>query len=396
MRLQQVWQAFSQWYFLCRNAANPVKCLGTVCNARMQIHMAADTTPAGCPLIVKGDILRTSLFALAIGAALAFSFPAQAQQKYQPEYRLSTVLGAAFPWGKGGERWAELVKEKTQGRINIKMYPGTSLVAGDQTREFTAIRQGVIDLAIGSSINWSPQVRELNLFSLPFLLPDYRAMDALTQGEVGKDLFKIIERNGVVPLAWGENGYRELSNSKREIRTPADMKGMKFRVVGSPLFNDTFTALGANPTQMSWADAQPALASGAVDGQENPLSVFLGAKIHTVGQKYLTLWGYVADPLIFVVNRKVWESWSKADQEAVRAAAVQAGKEEIALARKGLTASDNQMYKDVEALGVKVTRLSPAEVDAFRKLTRPVYEKWSKTVGTGLVQKAEQAIAARK
>jgi tripartite ATP-independent transporter DctP family solute receptor len=276
------------------------------------------------------------------------------------------------------------------------MYPGTSLVAGDQTREFTAIRQGVIDLAIGSSINWSPQVRELNLFSLPFLLPDYRAMDALTQGEVGKDLFKIIERNGVVPLAWGENGYRELSNSKREIRTPADMKGMKFRVVGSPLFNDTFTALGANPTQMSWADAQPALASGAVDGQENPLSVFLGAKIHTVGQKYLTLWGYVADPLIFVVNRKVWESWSKADQEAVRAAAVQAGKEEIALARKGLTASDNQMYKDVEALGVKMTRLSPTEVDAFRKLTRPVYEKWSKTVGTGLVQKAEQAIAARK
>jgi tripartite ATP-independent transporter DctP family solute receptor len=340
--------------------------------------------------------LAKSLIAAALVAMLSLALPALAQQKYQPEYRLSTVLGGAFPWGKGGERWAELVKEKTQGRINIKMYPGTSLVAGDQTREFTAIRQGVIDLAIGSSINWSPQVKELNLFSLPFLMPDYRALDALTQGEVGRELFKVIEKNGVVPLAWGENGFREISNSKHEIRTPADMKGLKFRVVGSPLFNDTFTALGANPTQMSWADAQPALASGAVDGQENPLSVFTGAKIHAVGQKYLTIWGYVADPLIFVVNRKVWESWSKADQGAVRAAAVQAGKEEIALARKGLTAANSGIYKDVEGLGVKVTHLTPAEVDAFRKLTRPAYDKWTKTIGTGLVQKAETAIAARR
>jgi tripartite ATP-independent transporter DctP family solute receptor len=341
--------------------------------------------------------LHKSLFALAIAATLSFSIaPANAQQKYQPEYRLSTVLGTAFPWGKGGERWAELVKEKTQGRINIKMYPGTSLVAGDQTREFTAIRQGVIDLAVGSSINWSPQVKELNLFSLPFLLPDYRALDALTHGETGRQIFKTLEKNGVVPLAWGENGYREISNSKREIRTPADMKGMKFRVVGSPLFNDTFSALGANPTQMSWADAQPALASGAVDGQENPISVFLGAKIHAVGQKYLTVWNYMADPLIFVVNRKVWESWSKADQEAVRAAAIQAGQEEIVLARKGLTAGDNNLYKEVEGLGVKVTRLAPADIDGFKKLTRPVYEKWSKTVGADLVKKAEAEITARK
>jgi len=331
-----------------------------------------------------------------IAAALTASLPAIAQQNYQPEYRLSTVLGTAFPWGKGGERWIELVKEKTQGRINIKMYPGTSLVAGDQTREFTAIRQGVIDLAVGSSINWSPQVKELNLFSMPFLMPDYRAIDALTHGAVGKDLFAIIEKNGVMPLAWGENGFRELSNSKHEIRTPADMKGLKFRVVGSPLFNDTFSALGANPTQMSWADAQPALASGAVDGQENPISVFTGAKIHAVGQKYLTLWGYVADPLIFVVNAKVWKSWSKADQAAVRDAAIQAGSEETALARKGLTSSDNTIFKNVEALGVKVTHLTPAEVDAFRKLTRPTYDKWAKTIGTGLVKKAEAAIAARK
>ena len=186
---------------------------------------------------------------------------AQSPSKYQAEYRLSTVVGTAFPWGKAGEKWAELVKQRTNGRINIKLYPGVSLVAGDQTREFTAIRQGVIDLAIGSTINWSPQIKQLNLFSLPFLMPDYAAIDALTQGEVGKDLFKVLDKAGVVPLAWGENGFREVTNSKRELRKPEDFKGLKLRVVGSPLFLDTLTALGANPTQMSWADAQPALAS---------------------------------------------------------------------------------------------------------------------------------------
>lgn len=115
------------------------------------------------------------------------------------------------------------------------------------------------------------------------------------------------------------------------------MKGLKLRVVGSPLYIDTFTALGANPTQMSWADAQPALASGAVNGQENPLSIYTGSKLYTVGQKYLTLWNYVADPLIYVVNREVWNSWSEKDREIVRQAALDAGKQQIVIARKGVT-----------------------------------------------------------
>jgi tripartite ATP-independent transporter DctP family solute receptor len=333
----------------------------------------------------------------AAGASLALAaFPAFAQSKYQAEYRLSTVVGTAFPWGKAGERWGELVKTRTGGRINIKMYPGASLVAGDQTREFTAIRQGVIDLAIGSTINWSPQIKELNLFSLPFLMPDYAAIDALTQGEVGRDLFRRLERAGVVPLAWGENGFREVTNSKRELRKPEDFKGLKFRVVGSPLFLDTFTALGANPTQMSWADAQPALASGAVDGQENPLTIFTAAKLHTVGQKNVTLWGYVADPLIFVVNKEVWESWSKEDQKIVRESAIEAGKYCIQLAREGMTGDAPAVHKTIEGFGVKIVRLSAQERAAFQKATRPVYEKWAKSIGPELVKKAESSVAARK
>jgi tripartite ATP-independent transporter DctP family solute receptor len=331
----------------------------------------------------------------AAGLALAAQ-PTLSQSKYQTEYRLSTVVGTAFPWGKAGERWGEIVRAKTNGRINIKMYPGTSLVAGDQTREFTAIRQGVIDLAIGSTINWSPQIKELNLFSLPFLMPDYAAIDALTQGPVGKDIFTRLERAGVVPLAWGENGFREVTNSKRELRKPEDFKGLKFRVVGSPLFLDIFTALGANPTQMSWADAQPALASGAVDGQENPLSIFLAVKMHNFGQKNVTTWGYVADPLIFVVNKEVWQSWSKEDQKAVREAALEAGKYCIQLAREGMTGADPAIHKTIAGLGVNIVKLTPQERAAFVKVTRPVYDKWSKQIGADLVKKAEASVASRK
>src|SRR5512145_1131192 len=260
-------------------------------------------------------------FLIAAAAALlaaTLAAPAHAQTKYKDEYKVSTVVGTAFPWGKGGEIWIDLVKQRTNGRINMKLYPGVSLVQGDQTREFTAIRQGIIDMAIGSTINWSPQIKELNLFSLPFLMPDYKAIDALTQGEVGREIFKILAAKDVVPLAWGENGFRELSNSKRPVRSPADLKGLKLRVVGSPLYLDIFTALGANPTQMSWADAVPALASGAVDGQENPFGIFTGAKLDTAAnQKHLTVWGYVADPLIFVVSQSVWKSWTPEDQKAV-------------------------------------------------------------------------------
>ncbi|MFO6421625.1 DctP family TRAP transporter solute-binding subunit [Hylemonella sp. W303a] len=327
--------------------------------------------------------------ALLAGAALA-------QSNYKPEYRLSLVLGPPTPWGQSGQIWADLVKERTQGRINIKLYPGVSLIQGDQTREFSAIRQGIIDMAVGSTINWSPQVKQLNLFSMPFLMPDYKAVDALTQGEVGQEIFAAIDKAGVLPLAWSENGYRELTNSKRAVRSPADLKGMKIRVVGSPLFADMFTALGANPTQMSWADAQPALASGAVDGQENPLFMFPLLKLHNLGQKFVTTWGYMADPLVFVVNKDVWASWTPADQAIVRQAAIDAGKQGVAIARKGLIEADKPLLKEIAGFGVTVTQLTPAEREAFVKASRPVYDKWKQTIGVELVNAAKKAIAARK
>ena len=337
---------------------------------------------------------RLSLI-LAMTLALLAPLPVGAAD-YKAEYRLSTVLGPSFPWGQAGERWAELVRQRTNGRINIKLYPGAALVGGDQTREFSAIRQGVIDLAIGSSINWSPQVKQLNLFSLPFLVPDEKALDALLEGEVGRSLFSVLSQQGVVPLAYGENGFRELSNARRPIKTPDDLKGLNIRVVGSPIFTDSFTALRAVPVQMGWDELETALSDGSVDGQENPLAVFHAGQLHALGQRYLTLWGYMADPLIFVVNKPVWASWSETDRQIVLSAAEQAATENIAAVRKGALANGDAPLRAIERDGVTITRLTPAQRQAFREATRPVHERWAPLIGQDLVRKAEAAIKASR
>jgi tripartite ATP-independent transporter DctP family solute receptor len=337
----------------------------------------------------KNMLKRYTLVAAAAGALL---FGSIAHAQYKDEYTVSTVLPSAFPWGQAADKWVELVNERSEGRINMKIYSNSQLVSGDQTKEFSAMRSGLIDMAVGSTINWSPQVPELNLFSLPFLMPDYPAIDAITQGEVGEAVFAAIQKRGVTPLAWGENGFRELSNSKRAISKPADVEGLKIRVVGSPLFQDTFNALGANPTQMSWADAKPALTTGAVDGQENPLSVFDVARIDQVGQEHLTLWHYMADPLVFAVNNRVWATFSADDQALLKQAAIDAGQWEIEKSRSELGAT----LAAIKERGVTVTELTPTQRDAFINATRSVYQEWSPRIGEDLVKKAQKAVADRQ
>ena len=190
----------------------------------------------------------------------------------------------------------------------MKNYFAGQLFAGKQTNEFTLLNQGVADFAFGSTINWSPQVKELNLFAMPFLYPSYKAQDAVEDGEPGQKLFKLIEAKGVIPLAWGENGFREVTNSKRAVRKPEDLEGLKIRVVGSPIFIDIFRALGANPVNMNWGEAQTAFQQGTVDGQENPVvSVIIPSKLWTA-QKHITLWHYVIDPLVLGVSKLTWDS----------------------------------------------------------------------------------------
>jgi TRAP-type C4-dicarboxylate transport system substrate-binding protein len=327
-----------------------------------------------------------------IGAAATLGVGrfSHAQAAYKGEYKMSTVVPPAFAWGKGGEIFATLVRERTAGRINIKQYPGASLVQGQQDREFSAMRQGVIDVLCGAPVNWTSTVPQLGVFTLPFLMPDHKAWDAvMADPGVVTAYFDLVRKAGAEPLAIGETGYRQISNSKRAIAHPDDMKGLKIRVVGSPMYGEIMSSMGANPTFMSWADTQPALASGAVDGQENPLEVFLAAKINTLGQKFVTKWNYSNDILLFAIAAPVWAGWTPADQKIVRDAAVDAAKQQVALVRK-LFAED---VERVSALGVAVHVPTATEMEAWQIAARRPYARYKAQTQPQLVTKIEEVVA---
>lgn len=337
---------------------------------------------------------RRTLLLGAAGAGLAIPQRVRAQQQYRPEYKVSVVGNRPIPLSDGAFVWADLVRERSGGRINMKVYPGSQLVGGDQTRELVAMRQGVIDMAVFSTINISPQIREMNIFSLPFLLRDHRGFDAVINGEVGQDLFRVLATREVVPVAWGENGFRELSNSRREVRRPEDLRGMKIRFAAGVIFSEIFTALGANPLQMSFADLQPALSTGAVDGQENPVNLFLAFRMDTLAQRHLTIWNYVADAGVFVVAKSIMDGFNAADRTLITDAAKEAAQRQIANSRRGIgIGGDRSAIEECVRRGVAVAELTAAEKDAFATATRPVFDKWAQTVGQALVQKAQAAIS---
>ena len=317
----------------------------------------------------------------------------RAQQAYKAEYKMSTVVGPASAWGKGAEIFANIVRERTGGRINIKQYPGSSLVQGQQDREFSAMRQGIIDILVGAPVNWSGTVKECGMWALPFLFPDHKAYDAAIASEVmTKDFFDVIRKAGAEPLAVGETGYRQLSNSKRPVIKPDDVKGLKVRIVASPMYNEIMSGMGANPTAMSWADAQPALASGAVDGQENPLEVFLAAKINTLGQKFVTKWNYSNDILLFAIANPIFSAWSPADQKIVREAAQEAARQQIKMVREHF-ATDVQK---VSALGVQVHVPTPAEMEQWQIACRRPYARWKASISPTMIGKVEAVVAASR
>ena len=335
---------------------------------------------------MKKSALFIILLILVVGfASMVFS------ENYKPEYKMSIVVGPAGPWGESAARFAEEVKKATDGRINIKPYYSGQLFAGKQTNEFLLMKQGVIDFAVGSTINWSPTVKELNLFALPFFFSSYKDLDAVENGEVGKHLFRIIEEKGVVGLGWAENGFRELTNSKRSVAKPDDLEGLKLRVVGSPIFVDIFKAMGANPVSMNWGEALSAFQQGTVDGQENPvISVIIPNKLWQVN-KYMTSWNYAIDPIILGVSKMVWDTFDKKDKDAISKVAQEVVKWQKNGAREGLEGS-TAAFDNLRNNGMVVTILTPDQIKVFKDKTKPVFDKWVNEVGPELVKMAEKDI----
>ncbi len=333
--------------------------------------------------------------------------PQGAAFEFKKEYKMQLNVGPTFYWGMGAAKFAELVKEKTGGKMNVKPYYSSQLLKGAQLQSAQLVATGVIDCALESTINISPVIPECNVFSLPFFINNFENLDKIKTGRTGEAIFQAMSRKGLVGLDWAENGFRQVTNSKKPIKRPEDMKGLKFRVVGSPIFIDIYRQLGADPVDMNWGDAVTAFQQGVVDGQENPVGVLVPVQIWQY-HKYASFWNYLVDPLIFYWNKKDWNAFPDDIKKAIKEAAAEAGRFETALCRAGLDGNksidilknefDHTMdvpepVKHMESKGMTVTFLSDEDVAAFKKATKPVIDKWVEKIGEDIYLKAKADMA---
>lgn len=303
-----------------------------------------------------------TLLAVAVSAVLPLAAQAQAM-------KLTLGHGAApeNPRHVASLKFAEVVKAKTGGRIEVQVAPSAQL--GDDAAMVTAVRTGALDMSANSQGAVSAAVPEYAAFGMPFMFSSPAAAFKLLDGPLGKELADRSAEKGLVLLGTWDNGIRHMTNSKRPITKVEDMKGLKMRVPPDATLVDIMKSLGAEAQQIRFAELYVALQQGVVDGQENPLVNIHASKLYEV-QKHLALTNHQFQMTPFVMSKRTWDKLSDADKKAVQEAAAEA----TALQRKLSQEADEKLLADLKAKGVQVTTPDKA---AFEKATAEVDEKWA-------------------
>lgn len=289
--------------------------------------------------------------------------------------------GAAedHPQGLGAKRFAELVKAKTGGHVTVNTY-GSGKLGSDPAMQSSA-QGGTLEMMVGPTSNLVGAVKEFAIFDLPYLVTGYKEADALLDGPVGQTLLAKLDAIGLVGLAYWENGFRSLTNSKHPVTKLEDMAGLKVRVIQNPVFIETFKTLGANPVPMPFTELYGALESRAVDAQENPVGLIDASKFYEV-QRYLSMTAHVYSPFIVVASKRWWDKLSVADRKAVKDAAVEAGQYERQMQRE----QSVKLIASLKSKGMQINELSPAELQRMRSAVKPVITKFSRDIGVDLLQ----------
>ena len=294
--------------------------------------------------------------------------------------KMSVSTSDTSTWYKGGEKFAEIVSEKTGGKVKVKVYANEQLSSGSQTKGIEQLQNGITDMSFHSTIIYSILDPKFGVVSMPWILPNYEAVDAALAGEAGGEINEILLSKGIQPLGFGENGYRQLTNSKMAIDEPADLAGMKIRIPGINMYIDLFKELGADPTAMNFSEVFTALQQGTIDGQENPLPVIMSSKLYEV-QDYISLWNYSYDPIILGVNQKLFDKMSPELQQIF----IDAGKEACAYQIEINRAETEEGVAFLKEKGMEVTELSDEQIAAFQDMMGPVYDKYEEIVGKDLM-----------
>ncbi|TSE24768.1 TRAP transporter substrate-binding protein [Tepidimonas aquatica] len=308
-------------------------------------------------------------------AAMGLLGGAQAQPRV---IKFANQNGKGHPIVQGMDKFAELVAQKSGGRLKVQVFPGGAL-GGDQAN-VSALQGGMLEMASMNSGIFASIVKEFAVYDFPFMFGNPREADAVLDGPFGKQLHAKLEDKGLVGLAYYELGFRHLTNNRRPITKVEDIAGLKLRVIPNPINVDWVSALGANPTPLPFPELYAALEQRAVDGQENPVATIWGAKFYEV-QKYLTLTYHQYNPQSVVVSKKFWDSLSADDRRILQEAALESAK----FQRQQARASVDSTLDNLKKAGMQVSELPAAEVAKMRERMKPVIAKHTAAVGEATV-----------
>jgi len=323
--------------------------------------------------------LKTDLCILLAGLALTLCgcSPASVSDIPARNWKMSVVTNEDSSWTKGARLFADLVKQRSGGQIQITVYPNGELAGGNQLKELTMLQDGSINFTYHSNLLYTNLDQSFAAISMPWLFTDYSQVDAALSGPAGSQLLKATEAQGIVGLAYGENGFRQLTNGRLAVRAPDDLRGLKIRIPDVELYKSIYKAMGAIPITMNFGEVIGALKQGQIDGQENPIDVIVSSKLYEV-QNHITVWNYSYDALILGMNKKDWDGLPGTAQAIIKLAASEASKEQVKLSRDAAR-TQLSLLRDK---GMIITELTPDQVKAFRASTDPVYAEWSSKIGS--------------
>jgi len=311
---------------------------------------------------------RAILSCLAVLIMVALAVPAAAQ--YKVTMKLASALAMDHPYMLGGQKFADLIKERTNGRIEIKLYPSGQLGKGE--REMCeGIQTGAIDLLVTSTGPLGGFSPSINILDFPFLFRDYPHVDLVMDGPIGRKLLNDFEKAEIKGLAFWENGFRHLTNAKRQVKKVEDAKGLKIRTMENKVHLAAWKTAGVNPTPMAWGEVFTALQQNVIDGQENPIAVFYSAKLADAGQKNFSFTAHVYSPSPFLMSKKVFDAMPKEDQELF----MKTGLEVAKFQRKINRDAEEMKLQEMAKAGVTVIR--DVDRESFKKAMAPVYDEFT-------------------
>jgi len=316
---------------------------------------------------VSKELLMVAVCSMFVAAGAT-----QAQVREQT-LRWTTQNPADHPISQGGQKFAELVAQKSGGKMQVKLFPGG--VLGGDVQVLSAVQGGTIDMTSMNSGILQGQVKEYAIVDFPFLFNDAKEADAIMDGTVGKLLADKLPEKGLVHLAYFDLGFRNVTNSKRAIRTVEDIAGLKIRVIQSPIYIETFNALGANAVPMPFPEVYTALEQKTIDGQENPFTVIAANKLNEV-QKYLAGTRHIYNPQSMFISKKTWDRLNKDEQDVLLAAAKEAQVYQRKVSRDAQDVALGNLKKTME-----YSELPAAEAAKIRVKLKPVIDKYSNNVG---------------